>query len=263
MKPYWTVFSARFRALLQYRAAAMAGAWTNFFFGVIRMMIFWGFYASTNAPQPMSYPDTVTYIWLGQATFLLIMFRVEGDIASMIRSGAIVYELARPVDLYNLWFSRTVATKVAPTLLRCAPVLLFAGLFCGFKAPHSVAGGALFGCSIVVAVLLSSAIATLITISLFWTMASHGINRLFLGLAYVFSGIVIPLPLFPDWMQPMLNFMPFRGLMDTPFRIYMGHMPTSQALSAMSHQIIWTVAFIALGRVLLSVGQKRLVVQGG
>ena len=43
MRAYWAIFSARFRALLQYRAAAAAGCVTQVFWGLIRVMIFAGF----------------------------------------------------------------------------------------------------------------------------------------------------------------------------------------------------------------------------
>ncbi|MCY3666395.1 MAG: ABC-2 family transporter protein [Gemmatimonadetes bacterium] len=39
------------------------------------------------------------------------------------------------------------------------------------------------------------------------------------------------MPLFPDAFQPILDFLPFRGLADTPFRLYMGHIPASQVWS--------------------------------
>ena len=32
----------------------------------VRTMIFAGFYRATTAPQPMTYPEVVNYIWLGQ-----------------------------------------------------------------------------------------------------------------------------------------------------------------------------------------------------
>ena len=68
---------------------------------------------------------------------------------------------------------------------------------------------------------------------------------------YVFSGMVVPLPLFPDAFQPILDFMPFRGLADTPFRLYMGHIPASQVWSVVGHQLAWTLALVGLGRFLL------------
>ena len=43
------------------------------------------------------------------------------------------------------------------------------------------------------------------------------------GVVIVFSGLIIPLPLFPDWLQPLLYWQPFRGLADVPYRIYGGN----------------------------------------
>jgi hypothetical protein len=37
MKPYLAILSSRFLALMQYRAAAIAGAGTQLFFGLVRM----------------------------------------------------------------------------------------------------------------------------------------------------------------------------------------------------------------------------------
>ena len=73
MRPLWAIFSARFRALLQYRAAALAGVGTQLFWGLIRVMIFGAFYASSTAVQPMTYPEVITYIWLSQAMLLLVL----------------------------------------------------------------------------------------------------------------------------------------------------------------------------------------------
>ena len=37
--PYRAILSARFRMLLQYRAAALAGLWTQIFFGFVLLMM--------------------------------------------------------------------------------------------------------------------------------------------------------------------------------------------------------------------------------
>ena len=263
MRPYWVIFSARFRALLQYRAAAVAGIATQLFWGLVRMMIFAGFYHSTTLSQPMTYSEVVTYVWLGQAMLLLVIFRADPDIRGLIDTGAVAYELARPLDLYALWYFRALAARTAPVVLRIVPVFFFAGLFLGLEAPASPTCAVLWVVSSAAAALLSASFATLLTISLLWTLAGDGINRLSFGLIWVLSGIVIPLPLFPEWMQPALEILPFRGLMDTPFRIYMNHIPPDQAVFAIAHQLAWTVALVILGRIVLSFGTRRLVSQGG
>jgi len=88
MRGYLTLFGARFRALLQYRAAAVAGLGTQFFWGLIRIMIFEAFYRSTATQQPMTLGEVVSYVWLSQAMFHLIPFRMDRETVAKIRDGA-------------------------------------------------------------------------------------------------------------------------------------------------------------------------------
>jgi ABC-2 type transport system permease protein len=209
-------------------------------------------------------PDqATTYIWLGQALLLLGMFDIDRDIAAMIRSGGVAYEMLRPVDLYNFWFARAVSGRAAPLLMRALPILLLSGLFLNLQTPASASASALFAVSVVVAILLAASMVALMTISLLWTISGEGIYRLAAPLIFFFSGIVIPLPMFPDWMQPSIALLPFRGLLDTSLRLYMGMLTGLPAVLAVLHQVIWVVLLVATGRAVLSRGLRRLVIQGG
>ena len=104
--------------LLQYRAAALAGMSTQLFWGLIRVMIFEAFYRTSTQAQPMTYAEVVNYVWLGQALFALLPWAPDNDVRTMVRTGTVAYELVRPVDLYAFWYSRALANRIAPTLLR-------------------------------------------------------------------------------------------------------------------------------------------------
>lgn len=263
MRAYWAVVSARFRMLLQYRTAAVAGLGTQLFFGLLLIMIYEAFYRSNPSPQPMTAHEIVTYVWLGQALLGLFPWNVEPDIRSIVRSGDVVYELLRPLDLYTFWFSRALARRTAPTVLRAVPMFLIAGLFFGLQPPPSWASAGLWVVATLGAILLSCAISTLLNISLLWTISGEGISQLVIATVSIFSGMYVPLPFFPDWAQPVLNILPFRGLIDTPFRLYLGHIPPGHALSALAHQAIWIVVLVGLGRWTFARGTRRLVIQGG
>ena len=202
LRGYRAILSARFRMLLQYRVAAIAGLGTQIFFGLLRIMILGAFYAMPRAGSaPMNWNEVVTYIWLGQATLMILPTWTDGEVRSMILSGSIVYELAKPLDIYTLWFVRNIAGRTAPMLLRAIPMLLIAALFFGLKAPASPAAGFLWLVSTASAVALSSAIGTLILISILWTLSGRGISDLMAPLTWTLSGILIPLPLFPAWSR--------------------------------------------------------------
>lgn len=263
MRAYAAILSARFRVLLQYRMAAVAGFGTQLFWGLIRVMIFDAFYRSTSSPQPMNHTDVVTYVWLGQALFAMLPFNPDRDTQDLVRTGNVAYELLRPVDLYFYWYCRALAMRVAPTVLRAAPMFMVAGLFFGLQPPASWACAVAWLVATLGALLLGSAFTVLISLSLFWTVSGEGLTRLVPALVFVLSGMMVPIPLFPDWAQAVLDFLPFRGMVDTPARLYVGHIPPGQLVAVVAHQLAWTLALVALGRAILSRGMRRLVVQGG
>jgi ABC-2 type transport system permease protein len=177
LRPYRAVLSARFRALLQYRGAAIAGFGTQLFWGLIRMMIFTAFYAGAAGSLPMTRENVVAYIWLGQAFLGLLVFGADREIVEMIRTGNVAYELLRPVDLYGLWLGRELASRIVPTALRATPLLVIASLAGWIHWPGPARVGA-FAAVLVGAVLLSATLITLINITTFWTVSGQGISTL-------------------------------------------------------------------------------------
>jgi ABC-2 type transport system permease protein len=263
LSPYWAVVSARFRTTLQYRAAAFAGFSTQLFWGFVRVMIFTAFYHSTTAPQPMSLPQVITYIWLGQALLALIPWDSDPDVRGMVRSGALVYELLRPLDLQAFWFWRAVAYRLARAALRAFPIFLIAMLFLGMQPPPSWAAAGAWLLATIGAVLLSCALTVILTVSLLWTISGEGLSTLTVAAVMVFSGSIVPLPFFPDWAQRVLDVLPFRGLIDIPFRLYTGHLPPERVFVLFASQLAWTLALLLIGRALVALATRRMVLQGG
>jgi ABC-2 type transport system permease protein len=269
VRGYAAIIAARFKALLQYRAAALGGLFTQIFFGLVRVMILRAFYAaSTNAPISL---DNVTgYVWLGQATLLLIPWRSDEDVAEQIRTGTIVYELTRPLDLWGTWFARSLAWRTAPVFLRMLPMFAIAMLVVpafdpgwGLAPPPSVAAFVVWLGCFAGAVLLSAALTTLINVTMMWTITGEGVPMLIATLATMFGGLVIPLPLFPDWLKPLLYALPFAGILDLPARVFTGDLSVAQGGLVIAHQLAWTFVLAASGRYFLARGLRRLVVQGG
>ena len=270
-RAYLAVVSARYRMLLQYRTAAIAGFVTQFFWGTIKLMVLGAFYAVATTEPPMSFTQIVAYVWLGQALLGMLPWNIDNELQEKFDTGSVAYELLRPVDLYMFWFSRMLAFRTAPTSLRMIPMLVVAlwvlpliGLEeWALQPPPTLASGVMFAFSLVGAVLLTTAISTLIHITLFWTIQGRGIAQTMAGITPIFAGLIVPLPLFPEWAQGVIYWQPFRGIADVPFRIYSGNIVPSEAVVEVFMQLGWVAIIMIAGYALLGRARVRLVVQGG
>lgn len=263
MRGYFAIFKARFGVLFQYRAAAFAGLMTQVFWGIVKVMILTAFYAQAVSPPPISLSQGIAFIWIGQALLQMLPWNVDKEIEALVKNGNVAYEMVRPLNLYWLWFFRSLALRLVPTVLRCIPLFIIAGLFFDLSQPVSWSAGTAFIISIGFSAILSAAITTLVMISLFWTISGEGIQRLLPHVVILLSGMIVPLPLFPDWMQPFLNIQPFRCIIDIPTRLYMGIIPANEAMFYFGFQLFWILFFVVAGLALIKRALKQFVVQGG
>lgn len=263
MNPYLAIVRARIFVLFQYRSAALAGLVTQVFWAIVKIMILQAFYAGASGPQPITLAQAITFIWLGQALLQLLTWKLDPEVEELVKNGNVAYELVRPLDLYWLWYAKGVAMRAVPTFLRCIPVFIVA--FLVFDLPPPVSGKAALGfaASVACSSLLSSAVTTLVVISLFWTLSGEGIQRMLPHLSVLLSGIVVPLPLFPDWMQTFLSLQPLRGIIDIPCRLYTGVIAESEIPYYIAFQLLWTAFLILVGRLLMKKAIHRIEIQGG
>ena len=267
MKQYLSFFRIRFLAGLQYRAAAWAGIATQFAWGGMLILMYRAFYENGANSFPMTFQELSSYIWMQQA--LLAMFMLwfyDNDIFDSITSGGVAYELCRPCDLYNMWFVKNMAIRLSKVVLRCVPILVITAFLpepYGVGLPASLSAGLLFPVSLILGFLVLIAFSMLVYISAFYTISPMGIRILAASVSEFFAGSLIPIPFFPQWLQNVMNVLPFASVQSTPFLIYTGYLPTDEALWRIMVQLLWLVVLVFVGRLLMKRALKRVVVQGG
>ena len=267
MKPYISALRVRFLNGLQYRSAALGGLTTQFFWGAMAIFLYQAFYQSGSQPQAFKYSELVTYIWLQQAFLALIMlYDWDYELFDMITSGNISYELCRPCHIYGLWYTKLLSKRLASATLRFSPIVIIALLLptpYRLSLPHSIMSFLLFIITMILGLLLLVAISMLIYISVFKTMSPVG-SMAFIGITgEFFSGMTIPIPLMPQWLQRVCYIMPFRWTADLPLRIYSGNIRVEQGLVSIGVQLLWILILVSVGSIMMKRITKRVVVQGG
>lgn len=267
MKMYLSVFRIRFINSLQYRAVLLGAVLTRFVWGLMEILAFAALYRGGSADFSMTFSQTVSYIWMQQALYMLFIV-VFGDeeIYSAIGSGSIAYELVRPMDLYGRWFCQSAANRIASTALSCLPVLLAAYLLpapYGMTLPLGMSQLFLFLISTALALLVVVAFAMLLYISLFYTLSHRGIKIIATALTTFLSGGVIPLPFFPAPVLAVVQLLPFAAMQNMPLQIYAGNIAGIAAVKGVAFQAFWLAALFFIGRLAMRQALKKVVVQGG
>ncbi|CAM4196366.1 ABC transporter permease [Paenibacillus alkaliterrae] len=267
MKAYISVFKLRLNNGLQYRTAALAGIATQFFWGFIIIMVFEAFYSQALIDPPISLTQLITYVWLQQAflAFVMLWFR-DNELFQLITSGNIAYELCRPSGIYGLWYAKLLAQRLASALLRSLPILAVAFFLpqpYRLPLPADPLTFILFAATLLLGLLIMVSLSMLMYISVFITLSPAGSLLMFGVTGEFLAGMIIPVPLMPEWLQRIVYVLPFRWTADFPFRIYSGHIPADEALFGILIQLIWLAAIIGVGRRAMAGVLRKVVVQGG
>lgn len=267
MNTYISLLRMRFINGLQYRAAALAGIATQFGFGFMFILQYLAFYRTNSAAFPMEINQVVSYIWVQQAFLALYMtWFFEADIFSAIVSGQVVYDLARPMDLYGKWYCQCVATRLAKTILRCLPILIIGLLLPNPYAlilPSNTIQFLLFVLSSLLALGVVVSFGMLIYIATFYTLSPVGVRIISAVFADFMSGSIVPLPFFPEGFRQIAELLPFAAMQNMPLRIYSGNISGMKAFYGIGFQLIWLVVLVAIGKLWMKQALKKVIIQGG
>ncbi|MDR2933316.1 MAG: ABC-2 family transporter protein [Oscillospiraceae bacterium] len=264
---YLAMFKMKLIEGFQYRAAALAGIATQFFFGFMFLMIYYAFYQGSAEAQPMTFAELASYNWLRQAFLAaFVMWSQDNELLESITSGHVAYEFCRPYRLYELWYSRLMAQRLAAVLMRCLPIIAIASLLPApwrLNPPDSALSLFLFIISISLGVLIATGVSMFVYIFTFLTMSPSGVRLVIVTMTEFLSGSILPAPLMPPMLQKVLYALPFVYTADMPFRVYSGHIAPREAFMNIGVQILWVVILFAVGKWCFYKIARRVVIQGG
>lgn len=267
MRAYISVFKLRLNLGMQYRTAALAGVATQFFWGFLIIMVFEAFYSHASGMPPISLKQLISYVWLQQAflAFIMLWFR-DNELFQLITSGNIAYELCRPSGLYGLWYAKLLAQRLSSAILRSLPILVVAVFLpepYRMPLPHDPLAFLLFAAALLIGLLMIVSLSMLMYISVFVTLSPSGSLLMFGVLGEFLAGMIIPVPLMPEWLQRIVYVLPFRWTADFPFRVYSGHIPLQDAIAGIGIQLLWLFGLLWLGKSAMTKVLRKVVVQGG
>jgi ABC-2 type transport system permease protein len=263
MRLLWETAKLSFRRQLAYRAAALAGIATNFFFGLLRAAVLLAFMGARNEAFGFDRQQIVTYTGLTQATIAYLHFFNWTELTDTVYTGRVAGELLKPMSFFSQWLARDAGRAMAQAIMRGLTLMGIYILIFDLTYPSSAIQWVLVLAAMGLAWLVSFTWRFLISLTAFWSPNAQGYLRFFFGLSWILSGFAFPLRFFPEWFQNLAYLTPFPALINTPVELFLGQLASSEWLPALAYQLVWAMLLALACHLVLRAGIRRLVIQGG
>lgn len=176
----------------------------------------------------------------------------EGDLSKFI---------CRPISYIKYHFFYGLGYTYYSSII-CIPVtLLIALLF--LHSINSVVSVLLFLISVTNGVIITFFLYANIGFLTFWTESIFGYRDLFIHLATIISGGIIPLSFMPQFFQKASAFLPFRYAIYEPIQILFANYSTKDSLFAISMQIVMILVLNCVTNLVWKLGLKKYEAQEG
>ena len=263
MRIYLELARLAFQQQFAYRAATLAGLFTNAIFGLMLTSVYLGLFASRAdgaSVEGFTAADTVTYVWIGQAMIMPVYIWGWWEIINTIRTGAVVTDMLKPTDYFAYWLSRDAGRALAHIILRFIPTIALGSVFFDLLWPTSLLRGMAFFLSVLLAVLISFCVRFIFNLWGFWILDHRGIAGFSMVFIGALSGHLLPIAWYPDAIRDVVNLLPFRAIIMTPVEIWLGQV---DPVSGLGLQTFWSATMVVASHAVLSIAERKVVVQGG
>lgn len=255
---------AGFRRYSTYRQATFAGAFTNTVFGFVRCYILLSVADATGQVAGYESGQLVTFVWVGQGLLAVVNYWGQQDLPDRVRSGEVVSDLLRPVDLMAQFLANDVGRAGHAMLTRFVIPVVVGLLAFDMYLPTNPVTYVLFLVSVLLAVLVCSACRYMVALSAFWLLDVRGVQMIWVMASGAGSGLYFPLPVLPDWLQTVLWVAtPFPSLLQAPLDVVVERGGTGHGVLLVAGQAVWVLVAIGLARVVQTRALRKLVIQGG
>lgn len=264
---FWVMWYAT-RRYAAYRVGALAEAVTNTVFGFLRAYILTALWHARPALGGYDVTDAVTFCFLTQALIGPVQIFGGMELTERIRTGDVAIDLHRPVDLQGWWLADDLGRALFALAFRGGPPLLAGAL--AFRLPlPGPATWAAFAVAVLLAMLVGFAVRYVAAICVFWLHDDRGVQALALVAALFFSGMTLPLVVFPGLLGTVAHHLPWAALIQVPADVFLGKAGyfglhgTAGLLAAYGFQAAWAAVLLAAGRALTVAARHKLVIHGG
>ncbi len=209
------------------------------------------------ATQMTSY---VAVSWMARAFYFN---NLDREISTDIRDGSIAIQFIRPYNYVLVKMMQGLGEGMFRFLLFMIPGMAIAMLLFPVQLPTAPSAWAGFLVMLFFSFLINSQINIITGLSAFFVENNEGMMRMKRVIVDLFSGLIVPISLFPDWLSSVLKVLPFQAITYLPGSVFTGRVQGVGIWNVLGIQIVWFLALLIPIVWLYHAARQRLFVQGG
>jgi ABC-2 type transport system permease protein len=264
---YLEYFKIGFKTSVEYKSYLLGALITPAFMGMFFYVI-WSYIFEVKSGGEVGYTiggftfeEMMVYLIIGLLLNTARSSEISDRISQTIKSGDISIFLCRPVNFVKSLLFDGIGGKVVNFFVFVVLLIVMTQLFSLPVPPATIF--LIFLLYAVLMLLFDIVLYVMIGGLSFWFVEIWGIKASIEQVLWILSGRVLPLSLFPMWMQSFLAFTPFLYLEYTFASLYLGKLTVIEALSAMGIFMFWIVVLMFLMVLLYRKGFRKLESFGG
>lgn len=185
------------------------------------------------------------------------------ELTMEVREGTLAMRLLRPVHPIVVYAAENMAAIPVRAML-ALPVALVALVILGAEyVSHDPLVWALVPLMMFGAWVMVFLVMAIVGTFALWVESASSLYEVWLGLYTVFSGYLVPLELFPAWLQQAAYWMPFRMMIGFPVDAILGKLTWLQIAQGFGLQVGYIFIFWVALTVLWRAGMRRYAAFGG
>jgi ABC-type uncharacterized transport system permease subunit len=224
-------------------------------------MVWVALYARNAAPSDLPLHAIITYTTVAMLMGLVMDIDQTRLLHDSLADGSIATDFMKPI-IVPLYFFSDGTGEVLFHVMLIVPSLLLALLIVHIDVP-SLAVIGVFLVSFLLGYLVGFFLNFILNCIAFWTLEIQAVQLIVTWLTDLFGGEIIPLVIFPVFLQKVAFVLPFAAMFSTPLLIYVGVIRPDHYLQALGVQLFWVAVLALIATLVWRAGAKRIVVQGG
>jgi len=260
---YLGLVDSALQQAVAYRVLALTGIVGNMLWIVILFAIWRAAFADSGTIEGFTWPQMQTYILLAYGINAMVGFSSASKMMQAIRQGTIVIDMIRPLNYLGTQLATTLGLAIVEGVISFALTIGIGVIFLDMQAPASFWHSLLFLLSVGLGFLTKFLFVFCISLLVFWTTSSVGLNWTQTALVNVLAGVLIPIQFLPGWLATVAEWSPLRGIVSTPVSVYLGREDGIDLLLVLGLQAVWVIALWCFADWAWKRAFRAVEIQGG